>query len=123
MTIEKFEIKITTTGSAGSASGSGHSATPLGQLVALHLDYHASAPATTDVTVTAPGNPAALTVLTLSDNNTDGWYFPKTQDHDNTGSAVTGSYSDPLLHLGVDISVAQADALTNAVVATLFVRT
>ncbi len=121
MTIEKFEIKITTAGSAGSASGSGHAATPIGQLVAMHLNF-TSQPSTTDVTVTAPGNPAALTLLTLTNVNTDAWYFPKTQDHDNTGAGITGSYSDPLLHQGVDISVAQGDAVSDGLIATLYVR-
>ncbi len=121
MTIEKFEIKLSTTGSAGSATASGHAATPIGQLVALHLNY-TSQPATTDITVTAPSNPAALTILTLSNANTDAWFFPKTQDHDNVGAAITGSYSDPLLHNGVDIAVAQGDAVTDGVIATLYVR-
>ncbi len=123
MTIEKFEIKISTVGSAGSASGSGHVATPFGELVAVHLDFDATnAPSTTDTTVTSVGNPATLTILTLTNVNTDAWYFPKTQDHNNVGAAVTGSYSNPLLHGGIDIAVAQADAGTDTVVATVYVR-
>lgn len=123
MTIEKFEIKVSTTGSSGSASGSGHAAMPIGELVAVHLNFDATnAPSTMDTTLTAPGNPASLTILTLTDVNTDGWYFPKVQDHNNVGAAVTGSYSKPLIHNGLDIAVAQADAGTDTVVATLYVR-
>ena len=122
MTIEKFEIKISGAGSAGTATGSGHRATPIGELVAIHMNF-TSAPSTTDTTITAPGNPAALTILTLTNVNSDGWYFPKVQDHDNVGAAITGSYSHPLLHNGVDISIAQADVVTDELIATLYVRT
>ncbi len=122
MTIQKHELKISTTGSAGTATGSAVLALPLSELVAIYLDYHASAPSTTDLTLTSPGNPASLTVLTLSNNATDGWYYPRVQDHDNTGSAVTGSYSDPPIHGNLQADLAQADALTDCLVITVYVR-
>ena len=122
MSIEKHEIKVSTTGSAGSASGSAVLALPLCELVAVYLDYHASAPATTDVTVSSPGNPAALTVLTKSNNATDGWEYPKVQKDDNTGAAITGDYADPVIHGNLLVEVAQADALTDCVVVTVYVR-
>ena len=123
MVIKKHTLKVTTTGSAGSASGSGHLSLPISRLVAVHLNYDSAAPGgTTDVTITAPGNPASRTLLTVSNNATDGWYFPKEQDMGNTGSLITGSYSDPLIHDSLDMAVAQSDALTDAVVATVYVR-
>ena len=123
MSIEKHEIAVSTTGSAGSAAGSTVRALPQSTLVAIYFDFHASAPSTTDTIVSAPGNPAALTILTLTNVNTDGWYYPRVQDHDNAGAAVTGSYSEPPIHGGnLDITLAQADALTNAVVATVLIR-
>ena len=122
MGIEKHTLKITTTGSAGSASGSAALAVPLAELLAIHLNYHASAPVTTDVTVKSPGNPATVTHLTVSNNKTDGWYHPKTQDMDATGAAITGSHSHPLIHNNLTIDVAQADALADAVEATIYIR-
>ncbi len=122
MVIEKHTLKVTTVGSAASAVGSGSLALPLGKLVAIYLNYHASAPATTDVTITSPGNPATQTFLTVSNNATDGWYFPKEQDMDNTGAAITGSYSDPLVHNNLLMAVAGSDALTDAVEATVYVE-
>ena len=122
MVIEKHTLKVTTTGSAGSASGSAQLALAISRLVAIHLNYDASAPgATTDVTVKTPGNPATKTLLTVSNNATDGWYFPKEQDMGNTGSLITGSYSDPLIHNNLLIEVAQGDALTDILTATVYV--
>lgn len=57
MAIEKHTLNISTTGSAGSATGSGILSVPLCELLAVHLDYHASCPATADVTVKAVGDP------------------------------------------------------------------
>jgi len=120
--IEKHEIKVSTTGSAGVASGSTILAVPLSELIALYLDYDGSAPGTTDVTISSPGNPAAVTILTESNNATDGWRYPRVQDHDNTGSAITGSYSDPPLHGNVLVEVAQGDAITDIVTVTIYMR-
>ena len=123
MSIEKHTLTISTTGSAGSASGSGILSLPLCELVAIHLDYHADAPATTDVTVTATGDPASVTLLTRTSSVTDGWFYPGVNVHDNTAAAVTGAYAPPVIHNGaLTIAVAQADALTGCVVATVLVR-
>jgi hypothetical protein len=120
--IEIHQLAISTVGTAGNATGSGVLAVAPSELVAVYLDYHASAPATTDVTITSPGNPASLTILTRSNSATDGWFYPKVQDHDNVAAAVVGSYSDPPIHANIQISIAECDALTNALVATLLVR-
>jgi hypothetical protein len=120
--IESHQLAISTVGNAGAATGSAVLALPPSELVAVYLDYHNSAPATTDVTITSPGNPASLTILTRSNSATDGWFYPKVQDHDNVAAAVVGSYSDPPIHGNIQIDLAQSDALTNALVATLLVR-
>ncbi len=122
MTIQKHELKVSTTGSAGTATGSSVLALPISELVAIYVDYHASAPSTTDLTLTSPGNPASVTILTLTNVNTDGWYYPKVQKHDNAGAAITGDYADPPIHGNLQIDLAQADALTDAVVTTVYVR-
>lgn len=122
MTIRSYTVAISTTGSAGSASGSAVLALPLCELVALHLDYHASAPATTDVTVTAIGNPASVTVMTRTSSATDGWFYPKVQKHDSSASAITGDYADPVVHSNLLIEVGEANALTDCVTVTVYVR-
>ena len=122
MSVEKHELKVSTTGSAGAASGSSVLAVPLSELVAVHVDYHASVPATTDLTLKSPGNPASVTLLTLTNVNSDGWYYPKVQKHDNAGAAITGDYADPVVHGNLSCDLAQCDALTNAVVLTVYLR-
>ena len=122
MAIEVHELKVSTVGNAGVATGSSVKSLPPSELVAIYLDYLGSAPATTDVTVTSPGNPASLTILTRSNSATDGWFYPKVQDHDNVAAAVVGSYSEPVIHGNIQIDLAQCDALTDALVATLWIR-
>ncbi len=122
MAIEKHVLKVSTTGGDGSATGSSILALPLVELLAIHLDFNASAPATTDTTVTASGNPLAVTLLTVTDSVTDAWFYPKVQDDDNSGSAITGSYSHPIIQEHLTIDLAQCNALTDAVVATIYVR-
>mgnify|MGYP001605581358 CR=1 FL=1 len=123
MAVEKHTLKISTTGSAGVASGSGILSLPLCELLAIYLDYHASAPATTDVTVKSVGDPATVTLLTRSNSATDGWFYPTVNVHDNAAAAVTGAQAPPVVHAGaLSIDVAQADALTDCLVATVYIR-
>jgi hypothetical protein len=114
-------VQVDTTGSAGSATGNNTSARIRGLFYKITLDYNGSAPATTDVTITTIDDDSNTidTILTISDNNTDGTYSPVTPTHDSTGTA-TGDNILQNIPLGkVKISVAQCDALTNAVTATI----
>ena len=122
MTIEKHELKVSTTGSAGSASGSSVLAVPLSELVACYVDYHGSAPSTTDLTLKSPGNPVSVTLMTLTNTNTDAWKYPTVNLHDNVGAAVTGAYAAPVVHGNITADLAQCDALTDAVVLTIYLR-
>jgi hypothetical protein len=108
-------IKITTIGSAGSAVGSGDTVPIQGFLLDVYLDYHASAPATTDITISDPvfGN-----LLVVSNNKTDGKYAPREQTSDAAG-ASTGLYDLIPINSKLTISVAQADALTDCLTATI----
>jgi hypothetical protein len=108
-------IAITTTGSSGSATGSGTSIPIHGFLLDIFIDYHASCPATADVTISEAvfGN-----VLVVSNNATDGWYAPRKATCDPSGAA-TGLYDLIPLSGPLTVSVAQADALTDCVAATL----
>lgn len=80
------EVIVTATGSAGAAAGTGTSTYVCGNLYALHLDFAATISNTTDITITQAT--PALTVLALTDNYTDTWYYPAAQQ---TGSDGTGT--------------------------------
>jgi hypothetical protein len=108
-------IKVTTTGAAGSASGSAQTVPIQGFLLDVYIDYHASAPATTDVTISDPvfGN-----LLVVSNNKTDGKYSPREPNCDAAGAA-NGRYDLVPINSKLTVAVAQADALTDCVVLTL----
>ena len=108
-------LEITTTGSAGSATGSGTTIPIMGFLLDVYLDYDGSAPATTDVTISDPifGN-----LVVNSNSNTDVWLAPRKQTCDGAASA-SGLYDLIPINSAITIDVAQADALTDCVIATL----
>ena len=123
MSIERVQITVSTTGGSGSATGSNAAAVPRGRLVAVYLDYHASAPGTTDVTFTATGDPASRLLLTVTNSNTDAWVFPGDQMDSESAAAVTGAYQSSLLHgFGLTIALAGSDPLTGALVADAFIE-
>jgi hypothetical protein len=108
-------ISITTTGGAGAATGSGTTIPIMGFLLDVYLNYHASAPATTDVTMSDAvfGN-----IVVNTNSNTDAWLAPRKATCD-AAAAATGLYDLVPLNGPLTISVAQADALTNCLVATV----
>ena len=86
--IETYTITATVTGSDGSAAGTAYTREPVnGVLIGLYVDY-VTQPATADVTI-ATVNAPVRTLLTLTDNATDGWYYPRVQVHGVTGTALT----------------------------------
>lgn len=77
-----------------------------GAILAVHLDYSASAHADTDVTI-AESTAPALPVLTKSNNNTDGWFYPRVTVHGvSDGAAITGpvDYQSVGDHLAVTVA-------------------
>ena len=122
MAIEKHIIKVSTTGSDASATGSLVTALPYCELLAARMDFHASAPGTTDTTLSSPGGPVAVTLLTITNSSTDAWYYPTHQLDDNTGSAITGAYIPAIIHGNLLTELAGCDALTAALTLTVFVR-
>ncbi|NIO41545.1 MAG: hypothetical protein GTO41_16040 [Burkholderiales bacterium] len=122
------QIAVTTTGGAGAATGSATGDIVFrGKLHAVYVDYHASAPATTDVTISIAA-PVSATLLTLTDTNTDGWYLPRADTHDETGAArlyaaAGENVADEFPTGGkITIDVAGANALTDCVVCHFFVE-
>jgi hypothetical protein len=124
--IRKRTIAVTTTGSAGSATG--NETLTLGRagfVRAVQVDYHASAPATTDVTIQADDSSGA-TLLTISNVNTDIAAKPVGMpgiDEANGALAATDSSSGGLpFGTGLYVAVAGCDALTDAVTVHVWVE-
>jgi hypothetical protein len=111
--IEK--VTITTAGDAGLAYGSETSIPINGFLLDIYLDYNAAAPGTTDVTISDAN---FLPIVVKSNNATDVWLAPRKQTCDQD-AADTGAYDLIPLNGPVTVDVAQCDALTGAVVATI----
>ena len=113
----KYEqVTVTVAGANGSATGSGKTRPITGLLLAVHVDY-TTQPATADVTIATAGSTApALTLLTLTDKNTDGWFFPRQAIHNTAGAAQTQYDIAPVAD-AVTVSVAEGNA--GAVTVTL----
>ena len=122
MAIERYVIKVSTTGSDASATGSLVTALPYSELLAAYFNCHASAPSTTDTTLSSPGDPVSVTLLTITNSATDAWVYPSIQMDDNTASAITGAYVPALIHGNLLVELAGSDALTDALTLTIFVR-
>lgn len=108
-------VRVTTTGSAGSATGEADSPAMVGELVDIFLDFHASAPATTDTTVKFKER--ADNVLAVANSTTDARFHPRAKPVDNANAAITDAHDKFFLNGALTVSLAQCDALTDAVVA------
>ena len=122
MAIENDTIKVSTTGSDASATGSLVTALPYCELLAVRMDFHARAPASTDTTLSSPGGPVAVTILNVTNSATDAWFYPTHQLDDSSASAITGAYIPAIIHGNLLTELAGSDALTDALVMTIFVR-
>lgn len=112
------QVSVTTTGGSGASAGTGQTKNALrGLLMAIKVTCTAQH-ANTDVTITEVGG-LGRTILTLTNNNTTGVYYPHVVLHDTSGAAQTGQYTPiyldgyPLL-----VTVAQGNDGTPGVVVT-----
>lgn len=123
--IRTLKLNVTTTGSAGSATGSATSARPFfGAVRAIYVDWHASAPAgTSDITIVADDDDTQpqITLYTKSDSVTDAWVYPVVQSTDTAGSAVAAQYQHIVISSTITATVAQSNALTNAAVVYIWI--
>jgi len=116
MEIVTEKVEVVTAGEAGAAIGSKKSRAMNGFLLDIKLDYHASAPATTDVTITdVDGN----TILTVSDSKTDGLFAPRQKLVDNAKADITNSHDRFAVNGTLNFAIAQCDALNPALTATI----
>ena len=80
-----------TDGGAGASTNnntSGH--VVVGQICSIGVTYNGSPPASTDLVIaTAGNNGPALTILTLTNANSDGWFHPRHVVDDNAGADIT----------------------------------
>lgn len=120
--ITEYVVTVNTTGSAGAATGSGSTLPINGKVLAVKVDYHASAPATTKVDVDENGG-MARKVLNKAASNTDATHYPRLQMQDTSGTPVAGIY-EPIALAGrkLNIAVTASDQLTAAVVVTVMVE-
>ena len=130
MTIISEEIKVTTVGSAGTAVGATNSASGIyGKIHAIYFDYHASTPATADVTVTERiGATDRQTICVETNSTTDVMRYPRRAVEDNAEATVTYDgtneiYEKYVVNGQIRVAVAQGDALTDAVVVTVIYET
>lgn len=124
--IRKKNLVITTTGSAGSATGSVTLALSRPAIIRfIAVDYHASAPNTTDLTIKADTS-AGATLFTKANTNTDfGPVAVATSGQDETGAATaatdvgSGGFA---VTSGIYAALAQADALTACATVSLWIE-
>lgn len=129
-TIETFALAVTTTGSAGSASGTAVSpAFPNGaDVLRVYWDYHASAPATTDAALYDTTLGATLGAIdALANSVTDAVRYPRVDNfHNTSGASLSANEATEEYHVPaggtLTASLAQSDALTNAAICYVMVR-
>jgi len=120
-------ISVTTTGSAGAATGATNSGSAIvGRILAIYFDYHASTPNTADVTVTERvGTVDRQTICVETDSTTDVMRYPRRAVEDNAENTVTydgtNEIYEPYVTVGqIRVAVAGGDALTAAVVVHIY---
>ena len=118
---EIVSVAVTTTGSAGSATGTGTLTTPSGWIEWLRYDFHASAPATTDVTIAYADTPPGGTIHATTDTATDVTVFPRAGCVTAANAAITNSYTRWPAGEAFTVTVAQSDALTACVTVYAYV--
>ena len=113
---------VTVTGAAGGAGiATANAASPIisGIIRAVHLAYTDSPPAgTTDVTIVEQHNSPAMTVLSITNAATDGWFYPQTAAQTTAGAAITDSYAPIVVNDNLLVTIAQANN-GDGVVATI----
>lgn len=122
--IRAERVAVTTTGSAGSASGNADSGKFAGEILGFWIDYHASAPAgTTDITIT--DKLSGQTLYAKTNSVTDVFIPLRVFALDKAGSALASDVSPQCYAVGggINVAIAQCDALTDAAVVYVVYRT
>lgn len=127
MTILKsVTVGVTASGSNGSASGNADSASFLGSIEAIEVNYASDCPNTADVTITSKRS--GVTIWTLNNASTDRYAIPVlgavlANDAAVLVATANGILAKPyIVDQGVNVAVAQANSATNQVVVTIHYR-
>jgi hypothetical protein len=108
--LRQEQFVVTGSGTAGSATGTKSSDGSIrGHLFAVHLDYASGISTTTDITLSLSS--PSLTVLALTNNYTDTWYYPAVQQTGSDGSAISGAYDRMPLSGRLAASIADSSAV------------
>jgi hypothetical protein len=124
--IHKTKIYVTTTGTAAAAVGSGVSEQDImGRVVRVDVAYHASAPATTNLTLVQTHEAVAATIVTLATQNTSKTLYPHVQMTTNAGVGLTLDGTRLLTDFYVccdtlTASITGSNALTNCAVLDVY---
>ena len=111
-------------GSATANNTSGHIV--VGEICSIGVTYGDSPPASTDVTIaTAGSNGPALTLLTLTNANSDGWFHLRHKTDDESGADITydGSnevYEKVCIADTIKVTIAQANSPDTAEVVVVY---
>lgn len=101
MALETITLTFATTGGAGASASpaidgsiafAGNVSTrPLnGRLIKVYVDYGTSNASTTDIVIKTLGKVSpSETILTLTNANTNGWFYPRVPTVTNAGAAAT----------------------------------
>lgn len=108
MTINRHKVTVT-------GNDSEYTPNINGQIVKIFVDYGSSADGGTDVTLDLEGPVSDETILSLTDNNTDGWYYPHNYAEDTGGTDLVYASTDKVpvpfyAHGRVKCTVAQIGA-------------
>lgn len=115
---QKVAVTVTTTGSDGSATGTGATGHVRGNILAIHLDYSAGQAATTDVTIATTTAPVR-TVLVRTSSATDGWFYPRVQVQDTAAANIAGEYTPIPVDDSLTVTIAEADNAETVIVTVL----
>lgn len=76
----------------------------------IGVKYNGDKPATADLTIAGKGTDClAKPILTVTDGNTDKWFFPKELIDTIAGVEVAANYTDIAVHDIVTITLAQSN--------------
>lgn len=123
MSIGKHTITVLLNGSGAGSEQSedarGEALPIVGVILAVHLDYDSTGSGT-DVTLTS-GTPSQA-LLSVANNNTDGWYYPRTPLHQaSDGAVIAGAYAPVFVNDALTLTIAGGTA-AGIVTATILVH-
>jgi hypothetical protein len=108
-------------GSDGSATATNYSESVRGKVLAVHVDYQDSPPATTDFTLSDEQDPASEAIISLTNANTDIKIYPRRVTEKNDGTDIlytTGEevHEPYVVHGRLEAVIAGANAGDSATV-------